>query len=182
MLRVVMEVYKRDTKHKILRKTAFAQPTELDSVYSADLLLPKGEYDVRIWSDYSSAHEEDNHYITDKTDDIQIVDKEYYVGNTDTRDAFVKQTRVDVSGEEVQSHTVMMHRPLAKYQIITTDIEEYEDARIKNGYPALEDLNIKIVYTGYFPAGYDMSVPALSDSRLGYSYQGAVEAANDTTA
>lgn len=182
MLRVVMEVYKRDTKHKILRKTAFAQPTELDSVYIAELLLPKGEYDVRIWSDYSVAHDQDNHYITDKTNDVQIVDAEHYVGNTDTRDAFAKQTQVDVAGEPVQTHTVMMHRPLAKYQLITTDREEYEDARIQNGYPALEDLNIEIIYTGYFPAGYNMTVPALSASRLGYSYRGVVEEANDTTA
>lgn len=171
-LRAVIEVYNKGTENRILRKEEFVTATTIENVYTSTLQLTPGDYDVRLWADYTADVRTDNHYITTDTKSIKILGQDQYRANTDTRDAFTKTFSLTV-GNQDQSADVTMHRPLAKYRLITNDIAKYNQLRTERNYPALEDLKISIVYEGFLPCAYNIATQKPSDSVGGYGYASA---------
>ncbi|WP_300701222.1 DUF6562 domain-containing protein [Bacteroides sp.] len=172
-LRAVIEVYNKNTDTRILRKEEFVTATATEGVYTSALQLNPGNYDVRLWADYTANPCTDNHYITTDTKSIKILGKDQYRGNTDTRDAFTKAFTLTV-GNKDQSEAVTMHRPLAKYRLVANDVAEYNALRAERKYPTLEDLKISIVYEGFLPCAYNISTQKPSDSEGGYGYYSAL--------
>lgn len=179
-LRAVIEVYNKGTDTRVLRKEEFVTATATEGVYSASLQLNPGNYDVRLWADYTTDAMTDNHYITTDTKSIKILGKDQYRGNTDTRDAFTKAFTLTV-GNKDQSETVTMHRPLAKYRLVANDVAEYNALRAERKYPAIEDLKISIIYEGFLPCAYNISTQKPSDSEGGYGYYSALSQQSDET-
>lgn len=180
-LRAVVELFHKGTDNKILRSARFVEPTATAGVYSTAIVMPQGEFDVRIWGDYAGSETEDYHYNTANLKDVRILPKEAYWANTDTRDGFGYAASITV-GQEEKTESYTLHRPLAKYKIIATDVEEYNGMRERRGYPPVDELKISVVYAGFFPAGYSVVDRTLTASGEGYGYAAGVTEGDDRKA
>ncbi len=169
-LRGTAFIFKKDSKQLFAKKQAMLKPTGTDGVYSMDLSLFKGEYDVNLWCDYTFDETTDNHYITTGPDVITILSKDKYTANTDTRDGFSKRISLTVAEENNKPQSVEMNRPLAKYRLAATDVAKYETQRLLKGLPALADLRVFIGYEGFLPSAYNITESKLADAKEGYFY------------
>lgn len=171
-LRATAFVFKKGVTEIFAVKRAMLASTENADVYSADVSLPKGEYDINLWVDYAVDAKTDNHYMTTDPDVISLVDKAVYRGSDDTRKAFSKRISLTVDGNAPQA--VDMYCPLAKYKLVATDVEKYEALRVQKGYPALDALKVVISYEGYLPTAYSITEAKLADSEEGYSFSASI--------
>lgn len=162
ILRAVVELYQSGTTNRMYRKTY---------TYGDDmtLTLTSGDYDVRVWSDFTLDTDTDLYYNSEQTNNISILSKEGYTANSDYKDAFAGVSTLTTNGAEM-NHTHTLKRPFAKYQIVATDVEEYEKIRERRGYPELNDLVIEITYEGFFPTAYNMVDAVLCGADTGYSF------------
>ena len=91
-------------------------------------LLP-GDYDIKVWSDLTEQESQPPYY--DASDFIGIVLSGEHKGNCDYRDAFRGSTGVSLVAEytekEPQQVNITMQRPLAKFELITTDLKKFVD-------------------------------------------------------
>ncbi|MEG2158188.1 MAG: hypothetical protein RRY07_10455 [Bacteroidaceae bacterium] len=180
-LRGVAQIFKKGTADLFTTKRAMLLPVSgKEGVYSMGLSLGKGDYDINLWVDYTTAPAMDHHYLTSGTDIVHILDKANYIANTDTRDAFSMRTSLSVTEGVNAPQTVEMHRPLAKYRLVATDVKKYEELRVRRGYPALEDLTIEIGYEGFLPNSYSISQKKPADAETGYKYTSAYSEQEET--
>ncbi len=173
-LRAVIEFYKSGTTTLVSRKT-FASTDEMT------FILTSGDYDIRVWSDYTLDKDTDLYYNSEQTNNISILSKEGYTANSDYKDAFAGVSTLTTDGAEM-NYTHTLKRPFAKYRIVATDVEEYEEMRERRGYPELDDLSIEIVYEGYLPTAYNMVDAILCGADTGYSFDSEITGATDTEA
>lgn len=169
-LRAIVEVYKRGTSERVLRQEAFVKKMNDQGLHTTTVLLPEGEYDLRIWGDYAIESNKDYHYNTQDTRNIQILPKENYQANTDSRDCFLQADGVTVSGKS-QTKALTLTRPVAKYRLVADDITRYRTLMSTNNYPPLEELTITVQYEGFLPSSFDASTSKPNDAQGGYSYQ-----------
>lgn len=179
-LRAIIEVYAQNTQELVLRKEEFITATATERVYTSTLQLTPGKYDLRLWADYTTDPRTDNHYVTTDSDIIRLLSQTAYRGNTDTRDAFTQIATLNL-GTADQSADITMHRPLAKYRLIATDVTKYEQLRLQRGYPALQDLKISVVYEGFLPNAYSIKNQKPADADTGYSYASALSEQTEET-
>lgn len=179
-LRGVAYVFKKGTTELFTTKRAMLTPTATAGVYNMGLSLFEGNYDVHIWVDYATDALTDNHYITTATDIVHILTQANYTANSDARDAFSKHVSLTVAPNNKAAQSVEMHRPLAKYRLVATDVKKYEELRVQRGYPALEDLQIEIAYEGFLPNSYSISQSKPADADTGYKYASALSEKEDT--
>lgn len=177
-LRTMIDVYNKGTEENVLHKTVFVTPTTTEGVYTTDLQLSPGKYDIRLWADYTTDEKVDNHYVTSDPTIVYILPKNQYLGNTDTKDAFTQAVSISV-GTTDQEEGISMHRPLAKYRLIATDVEKYEQMRVTRGFPALQDLKISIAYEGFLPNAYSVKIQKPADADTGYGYTSALSEQSD---
>lgn len=168
-LRIVLETYLKGTEKRVVYRKTFVTPTADEGVYTTDLLILPGEYDLCIWGDYTSDEQSDLHYLTADMKMIRILPKEQYTANTDTRDGFAQTVTLIVPDED-KTEAVTMHRPLAKYRIVADDVQSYEELRRLRGLPPLEELNIAVVYESFLPCAYNIAEGKPNDSQQGYHY------------
>lgn len=176
-LRAVIGVYTK-AGELVMRKNTFVTPTATDGVYTVLLQLSPGEYDVRLWADYTTAEQTDNHYLTTDADIICILPKTEYRANTDTRDALTQVHSLTVSTTDKEEN-ITLHRPLAKYRLVATDVAKYNELRVERNYPAVEDLKISIAYEGFLPNAYSIKLQKPADSDTGYTYASALSEQGD---
>lgn len=171
-LRGVAYIFKKDDPTLFAIERAMLEATATEGVYKMKLWLFQGEYDVNLWVDYSTDAATDNHYITthDKGDVIRILDKTHYRGNDDSRDAFSQRISLSVKEKENSPQSVAMHRPLAKYKLVATDVEKYKRIQASKNLPELEDLRVFIGYEGFLPTAYSISEQRPADADQGYYY------------
>lgn len=180
-LRCVAEIYKQGTTERITTQRAMLAATEDKDTYRFDLALWMGEYDICLWVDYTTDDEADNHYITTSLNPVKILSSESYMGNTDTRDAFAGSLSFKMAGDYA-TENVTLCRPLARYRLVTTDVSEYNELRDEKGWPALEDLTIKVTYDGFWPNAYSVPNAAPAGATGGYGYVSAFSEQSRTEA
>lgn len=181
VLRGVAEIYRKGSSELLLTKRAMLIATGQEDIFRFDLSLGEGEYDMNLWVDYTTDAITDNHYITTDLNIVKTLPRESYVANTDTRDAFAQRITLNVTDESATA-AVTMYRPLAKYRLVTTDVVKYNELRIKEGWPALEDLKIKISYDGFWPNAYSVPNAAPAGAEGGYSYVSSLSEQSDREA
>ncbi len=175
-LRAVVEVFKKDSETRVMRKTLFINDNP-----RIDLLLEKGEYDVRVWSDYSEHANIDNYYITANTKSIRVRPQVSYTAGSDNKDAYAGTTSINAG--ESRTQTIELHRPFAKYKIVATDVEKYNELREKdNKLPPIEELQVQIVYENFFPTAYNMVDRILNGSDTGYKYTNTISSLTEQSA
>lgn len=92
--------------------------------HNVTLVIPEGNYMLRVWADYVDAGKvDDKYYLTENFSSITVA--EPYEGDTDFRDAFEGSSEVSVvrvgANAEKTHVKVDMQRPLAKFQFLATD-------------------------------------------------------------
>lgn len=100
--------------------------TSLD--YSTVWTLPEGKWELYAWADYTyQGGEDDVFYKTGDFSGIELVSEK--TANNDFKDAFLGHTEVDVVRGSSQyisiNATIPMTRPLAKFQFIADDLDEF---------------------------------------------------------
>lgn len=180
-LRGVAEIYKQGTSERITIQRAMLAATRNKDTYRFDLALWKGEYDISLWVDYTTDDITDKHYITTSLNPVKILPPESYMGNADTRDAFAESFSFKMT-DNYATGNVTLCRPLAKYRLVTTDVSEYNELRDEKGWPALEDLAIKVTYDGFWPNAYSVLNAAPAGAKGGYGYVSAFSEQSRTKA
>ena len=69
-----------------------------------------------------------------------------------------------VEGAGVEG-AVSLERPFAKYRLIATDVEAYYNLISKGeNLPAIEDLQVRVTYEGFFPTGFNVATGKPNDA------------------
>lgn len=174
-LRGVAEVYRAGTGELALRRQVrlipvTTQDSETNSVYTLDLVLKPGDYDLRFWADYVPADAAaDHHYITSAgLTSVRIAQP--YTASSDDKDAFYAYQPGLRLSPEGQTSAIALQRPLAKYRLVATDIARYRSLMQTNGYPPLEQLTVTVLYEGYFPSSFNAVSGKPNDAATGLFY------------
>lgn len=171
--------------------------------------LPPGNFRILVWADHVAPGSRDDLYYT--TADLAsigvLADNGAHPGNTAWRDAFRGEVSVSVAatgevtttagGQPLGLVEIPMHRPMARYRFITTDLSEFISRYRSSSSPSPatavsppitavapdpDDYRVVARYTGYMPSVYNAHTDRPTDSRLGVTYDGAISRLDNTTA
>lgn len=162
----------------------------LDCSYLID--IPAGNFEILVWTDYVS--EKGNYY---DASDFSRIKLQNHVGNTDSRDAFRGKRKITVYPDEYMhapnEQTVEMERPLAKFEIISNDLDEFilkqiHLSSLKSGKEVLEsdinldDYKVLVDYYMYMPNSYDMYEDKPSGVSTNGRFEGKIKKLSSTEA
>ena len=165
--------------------------------------IDEGSYRFYVWTDFVLAGTQ-NDYFYNTTNFRRISLQGAHEGNNDFRDAFSGSADLKVirrgSKETPSTVTVQMRRPLAKFEFITTDLQEFitktieamirkEEAEVaakagetksegdtKTPVVDLEKYTVVFFYSGYMPNAYNMMEGKPCDSATGVKFSSAISA------
>jgi hypothetical protein len=166
-----------------------------------EVKLEEGDYDFYVWADYVDVGSEEDKYQT-TSDFEQIALMMPYSGTDEFRDAFrgfKKGVSIADGTElaELQTVDISMERPLARFRVITTDVDEFANTVLGNlgagdldGYNSsyeyvaalLKNYTIRFYYTGFVPSVYDLFSDAPVDSRTDLYFDGVITRISDSEA
>lgn len=178
----------------------FTASKNVSSGYNHEMLitLPSGNYEIMVWSDLKDNWSDTSFYFTEDFTSIQL-NKNTNFSNTDYRDAFRGKAKIqlvaDVLEKDPEVVNIAMERPLAKYEFIATDLNDFiqkELLRIASKKSAetgesvdkssikidLDDYTIKFKYYGYIPDIYSVETDRPIDSRTDIIYESKISQFN----
>ena len=198
----------------IMRYTIRAYPLNISSIYSEefvftfdlgetdynqefDLALVPGEYNLMVWADLT-ADGKTYHYDVSDFGGIRL-QGDPHPANTNYRDAFrgTKQITLisDIYDRLPETYIVEMRRPLAKFEFLTNDVQEFlekEATRLQsradsNGTMpdtrlAVEDYNVKFFYVGFMPFEYSMHTDRPVDSSTNVIFESKMSRLSESEA
>lgn len=164
-VRYIVEVYaddKYDQSLQFRRQLIYPEGDTGEVVLKCD--LHARNYRVVAWRDFVLAGSPADCFYS--TSDFSAVTlKGDYVGGTDYKDVFCGQMSLDLTPyrcrlEAEHRGEMQLERPLAKIELITTDVIKYLDKlqRTKSSRSAtIENFTLQVLYTGYFPTGFNVN-------------------------
>lgn len=169
-LRCVAEVYRKGTDTRTHRRELLCG-RQADGRYAAELFLLPGNYDLRLWTDYTDEETTGGKYYTaDDLSAVTVRTGNYLAGEaTDTKDAHYAVLSLTVDGESTDRE-IELTRPFARYRLVATDVEGYNRLVEKEDYPPIENLEVRVGYEGFFPTGFDVATGKPNDALTGISY------------
>ena len=164
--RIVADVYTTDGGLRVMRRETVTEAAP-GGTATIELPLDEGTYDIRLWSDYTAA-DGGRPPFYDASDLQQVaVNTSPYTACTDCKDAaYAYVEGITVSGGTTEK-AVTLERPLAKYRIVTKDIDRY---KALDGVPPLEELTVGVSYEGYFPSSFNVATGKPNDAFEGVGY------------
>ncbi|WP_102409052.1 DUF6562 domain-containing protein [Parabacteroides bouchesdurhonensis] len=148
------------------------------------LKLHAVEYTLAVWTDYVAAGTETDLYYN--TEDLQYVAcTDPYTGSTDYRDCLYGTTALDLRqyrdewNAKVQIKVDMV-RPLAKYEVIATDVKDFF-RKTKKQRADDETFTITFSYGFYLPTVFNVLAGKPADSRTGVTYTTPLTVPDDGT-
>ena len=166
-LRCVVEVDKAGGGGLALRRELSCLQ-QADGTYLAELSLMPGDYDLRLWADWDGGY-----YNADDLGKVLVLTDNYVAnGETDKKDAYYAATSISVASQSSPSGelrgasvALSLERPFAKYRLIATDVEAYYNLISKGeALPAIEDLQVRVTYEGFFPTGFNVATGKPNDA------------------
>ena len=192
--RYVIRIYPVSQKQRTAQQHVIEYIIEKDLKHGYEHEIPvdlaPGDYDIMVWSDMNPVGwSGDYFYTVENFAEISLQGKHH--GNCEWRDAFRGTTRVSIQPYILDRGTdhieVEMKRPLARFELITTDLKEFVDKELEylmseattRGEIAPTRVNIdayKIViyYSGYMPNTYNMYTDRPVDSAVGVSFESKI--------
>ena len=199
--------------YRLLPDGSYAEEPFLLKVFSKDEIdeldatfrfsIDEGSYRFYVWTDFVLAGTQSD-YFYNTTNFRRISLQGTHEGNNDFRDAFSGSADLKVirlgSRETPSTVTVQMRRPLAKFEFITTDLQEFitktieamirkeeAEAAAKAGETKsegdtktpvvdLEKYTVVFFYSGYMPNAYNMMEGKPCDSATGVKFSSAISA------
>lgn len=167
---------------------------------TVDLQLPEGEYTLMVWADFVKKSTS-THYFYNPDNFSEIVLHGEHKANTDFRDAFRGTLSLELFHPDTEARSqeivIKMERPLAKFTVVTTDLQEFfereEEAARKRSESrgeeydesrgiSLDDYNVVFYYSGFMPCAYSMFTDKPIDSKTGVQFHSKLEQISDTEA
>lgn len=163
--------------------------------YNADFQfdVPVGDYTIMAWADLAENIGDAHLYDANEFSQIKLQGGEHR-GNNDYRDGFrgmldVSFSTADVMANATKTVVVDMARPMAKFEFITTDIDEFIGKEIEaalsrgeitpeaveNAPSKAFDMSkykIMFYYVGFMPNTFNMFTDKPSNSVTGISFPG----------
>lgn len=199
--------------YRLLQDGSYAEEPFLLKVFSKDEIeelsasfrfsIDEGSYRFYVWTDFVLAGTQSD-YFYNTTNFRRISLQGTHEGNNDFRDAFSGSADLKVirlgSKETPSTVTVQMRRPLAKFEFITTDLQEFitktieamirkeeaeaaakagetkSDGDTKTPVVDLEKYTVVFFYSGYMPNAYNMMEGKPCDSATGVKFSSAISA------
>ena len=131
--------------------------------------LPPTEYELDIWSDYVYNNTA-SFYNCGNLDCISCI--EPYVGNEPHRECLYGHTVIDLNGYGHHPQhppeltiPITMHSPLAKYQILATDLQAFLQQ-----HPNRERLWARFSYAYFYPMVFDATTGRVNDAWSGIAF------------
>lgn len=167
--------------------------------HTVTVSVSEGDYEFRVWVDYVKQGTEGPLFY-DNSNFYEVLLIGDHVGNTDFRDAFVGSGRMSVkrlsSFVEPQVCKIQMERPLAKFDIVATDMElfltkqlellmmkEGEDDQTKQPIEIdLNDYTVKVYYDGNMPFSFDVELDRPNDAKTGVTFDSKIKYINTSEA
>lgn len=145
---------------------------EVEGNYDVDTTidLAPGDYYVMVWADFRIDGKSYYYYSNDFA--AIAVETNPYTGNTDYRDAFMGTLQISVKEEGESSGTVLMSRPLGKYEFIATNAADFlaKQSETNGREMTLQDYYIVFRYPDYVPTQFNMFNRRGSDAKAGLMY------------
>ena len=151
---------------------------------SVTLQLQKGNYRFIVWTDYVlQGSVEDLYYNTSRFEYIALAEGDHS-GSNDRRDAFVGTLVQEVTDEYAEAE-VQMSRPMAKFNFISTDLQDFLGRVMENpvkssGNASLGDYKVVFRYNGFMPSAYNQHTAKPTDSTTGVSFESTMTQLDDT--
>lgn len=172
--RFIIEAW-RDGKAEARQVTVMDEAEESGGKLSLPirLKLHAVEYTLAVWTDYVKAGTDTDLYYDTK--DLQYVAcTDPYTGSTDYRDCLYGTAALDLRAyrEEWNAKVAVkvdMVRPLAKYEIIATDVKDFL-RKTRKQREAGEDFTITFAYGFYLPTVFNVLSGKPADSRTGVQF------------
>ncbi len=178
MMRYVIRTYPKNEKNHVQE---FVFTRNVSDSYDAEFTVDinPGEYRVMVWSDLIENPDDEPFY--DFSDFSEIKTRSRHEGSTDYRDAFRGYADLEIFEsilEETPNTTeIEMVRPLAKYEFISNDLEDFitkvtkaekekQAAESKTDYDSkgdsetktidISDYIVRFIYSPFMPNTFDM--------------------------
>lgn len=157
------------------------------SDFDIDLDMPVGDWELHVWSDIVSDKDlKDRYYSVSDFTMISLL--EPHSGCDDMRDAFAGSAEVHLPGgpEEAEPEyvSVSLERPLARYEFIATDFDEFirqKNERDNSGI-SVDEYEVEFYYCGYMPSAYNRFSDDVTDAKPGVMFKGRITRLSDTEA
>lgn len=178
-LRAVAEVYRHEGGDCLQHVSTMMEPTAEADVYSFTIgNLVAGEYVIYTWIDYSTDGN-DELYDTSSLKTIGYKDDSHTV-HADYRQAYYGKTTVQVSeGQSTLPETIKAGLAFAHYRIEAVDVAAYERMQHANGWPPLEETQVRVTYTSYVPVVFNALTGQPVDAVVGRSFTADVSIGAD---
>ena len=150
-----------------------------------------GNYSVKVWSDLLPDGKNTSFYNADNFAEIKLQGE--HEGNTDHRDAFRGTGNVslvaDITDRAPDTLSITMQRPLAKFEIITDDVQKFIDKELAYLTKEAEtrgetrvntdDYKVIFAYAGYMPNAYSINTDKPVDSAMGVLFESKLDLLNE---
>lgn len=180
-VRYQVEVYADDKYDQSLQfRRLLTYPEGYRGEVALECDLHARNYRVVAWRDFVPVSDvglaDDHFYITADFSAIKL--KGDYTGGTDYKDVFSGQMSLDLSAyrcelEAEHREEMQLERPLAKIELITTDVIKYLNKleQMKSSRNAtIEEFKVQLLYTGYFPVGFNVVSNRPNEAVMGVKF------------
>lgn len=163
--------------------------------HEVTLALPPGDYNIQVWSDLQQT--DNNTYIYNADNFASIMLQGVHRSNTNYRDAFRGSNNIslvsDIMERVPETYEITMQRPLAKFEFVTNDVEEFiekESTRVaseasqRSSLPTIdistrsvniEDYKVVFYYLGFMPCAYSIYTDKPVDSSTGILFESTLK-------
>lgn len=198
-MRYTVRVYKTDDHTKFTDEFVYIRDVNANFDCDIQIQLLEGEYDVYVWADLFEKDETELFYDPTNFMSLALVNQPY-IASSEWRDAYRGTTteQIKVTGlinDLGTTYLVPMRRPMAKFELVSTDLSEFLDRETQrinslqanaNKAPNIKaqvnDYKVRIYYPGYLPTRYDVVNDQLEDSEAGKYFTTIIEPLNDQEA
>ncbi|MCH5225680.1 MAG: hypothetical protein J1D77_06745 [Muribaculaceae bacterium] len=152
------------------------------NTFSVDITLHAGNYDLYVWSDVCGENGEALYYNTADFAKISLLTP--YEGDSNLKDAFRGTTSFSIDwtmhGKPI-NRSVTLTRPLARYILVATDLEDYlgtlqqpDDPTKAIGENAFEGYSVEVAYPLFLPSVFNNFTNRPVDAWNDMSFSGSI--------
>lgn len=178
-VRHIVRAYPQSEDQGLMQEFIFEEDIKEGYIHEIQFDIIPGEYEIKVWSDFVGSDSETYFYQTDDFGRINLLGGGQHKGNTDYRDAFRGSCNVSVQAGYIvmppDTLDVIMQRPLAKFELITDDIDYYIERSVEN-------YMIKFFYVGFMPSAYSIFTDKPVDSITGVIFESSLSNFSENTA
>ncbi len=191
-MRCIVEVFKDNIGGELVeRRIVGCDPSpDGNPVVTMPLALHAGRYSVVAWLDYvDDGSLADKYYKATALSAIHIPDASSYVGDEERKDAYTGRDELDLTRyydiwRADMAYEMRLEMPMARIEFVATDYDRLlekvsnsngEHHFTKAGVPYtgdvdLSQIQVSVLYAGYFPSGYNAYTGKPNDATQGMSF------------